>query len=474
MTDKKRPESDSPTMGENVVSLIDAARQKQANRKESEEALTEDAIALRFANCFSNLLLYSHTDGCWYRWVETHYRPDKTRLAFDWARDLIRALNENQSAKLASASTASNVERMAQADRRFAVTSEIFDADPWLLGTPGGTVDLRTGELRAAEMKDYITRTAAVAPAPPGSSPTLWLKFLAESTGEDHELMGFLQRAAGYGLTGSIREHVLFFVYGPGGNGKSVVLNTMAGILGDYAVTAPADTFTAARGERHPTDLAMLHRARLVVSSETEEGRPWAEARIKSMTGGDPITARFMRRDFFTYRPTFKLVIVGNYRPVLRNVDDAVRRRFHIIPFTRRPECPDRELEAKLHAEWPAILRWMIDGCLEWQRDGLAPPAVVTDATANYFDDQDLVGHWIEEACKTGPQCEDTHRSLFRSWSKYADANGDRPGSARAFTDAMRKRGFDSVRVIHGRSARGFKGIELVQTDLDGAQEQSP
>jgi putative DNA primase/helicase len=190
-----------------------------------------------------------------------------------------------------------------------------------------------------------------------------WLTFLDEATGKDVELIGFLQRWCGYCLTGDIREHALVFCYGPGGNGKTVMLNTISGILGDYAKTAAMETFVASQFEHHPTDLAMLCGARLVTAAETEEGRAWAETKIKQLTGGDPISARFMRQDFFTYRPHFKLMIIGNFEPALRNVDDAARRRFNVMPFTRKPPVVDKTLEDKLHSEWSGILRWMIEGC---------------------------------------------------------------------------------------------------------------
>ena len=179
-------------------------------------------------------------------------------------------------------------------------------------------------------------------------------------------MVRFLRQWFGYSLT-ETREHALVFVFGPGGNGKSVFLNVMTGILGDYAATATMDAFIASHGDRHSTDVAMLRGSRLVTCSETEEGRQWAEARIKQLTGGDPITARFMRQDNFTYVPQFKLTIVGNHRPLLRTVDDAQRRRFNLVPFTHKPASPDRELERKLRADWPAILRWAIDGCADWR-----------------------------------------------------------------------------------------------------------
>ena len=235
------------------------------------------------------------------------------------------------------AAFAGAVERYAQRDRAFAVTAEAWDRDLWLLGTPGGVVDLRTGTLRPPRREDMITRITAVAPAPPGTTCDRWLTFLDQATGKDDALIRFLQQWCGYCLTGSTREHALLFVHGPGGNGKSVFLNTVSRILGDYARAAPMETFTASIGDRHPTELAMLRGARLVTATETEEGRAWAEARIKQMTGGDPITARFMRQDHFTYTPQFKLTIAGNHKPSLRNVDEAARRRFNIVPFTRRP-----------------------------------------------------------------------------------------------------------------------------------------
>src|SRR3954470_14800580 len=215
-----------------------------------------------------------------------------------------------------------------------------------------GTVDLRTGELRAHGREDRITKQSAVTPAPVlHDDHPLWTKFLNEATKGDQELQRFLKQMAGYCLTGDLREHALFFIYGPGGNGKGVFLNTIVKVLGDYATTAAMDTFTASHGDKHPTDLAKLRGARMVTSSETEEGRAWAESRIKQMTGGDRISARFMRQDFFEFLPQFKLMIIGNHKPVLRNVDDAARRRFNIIPFNRKPANPDADLMQKLMAE---------------------------------------------------------------------------------------------------------------------------
>ena len=194
-------------------------------------------------------------------------------------------------------------------------------------------------------------------------------------TGGDQELMPTFSAMVGYCLTGVTIEHALFFLYGTGANGKSVFVTTLAMILGDYATNAPMDTFMETRSDRHPTDLAGLRGARFVSSIETEQGRRWAESKLKALTGGDKISARFMRQDFFEYVPQFKLVIAGNHKPTIRSIDEAMRRRLHLIPFTVTipPERRDRKLTEKLLRERDGILAWAVEGCLDWQRMGLNP-----------------------------------------------------------------------------------------------------
>jgi putative DNA primase/helicase len=262
------------------------------------------------------------------------------------------------------------------------------------------TVDLKTGITREYRREDYITKIGGTHRAENAPHP-LWDQFLDEVTAGDRELQLYLQRMAGYCLTGVVTEHVLFFLYGTGANGKGVFLNTLKGIWGDYAVVAPMDTFIETRESRHPTELAFLRGARLVIAQETERGRRWAQAKLQTLTGGDDITARYMRGKFFTFTPQFKLVIAGNHKPSLSSVDEAIRRRFHLVPFTVTipVEKRDRDLPKKLRKEWPAIADWAIKGCLEWQRLGLAPPAAVRDASAAYFEEEDTLSHWIDECC---------------------------------------------------------------------------
>lgn len=212
----------------------------------------------------------------------------------------------------------------------------------------------------------------------------------------------------------------------------------------------------------------MLAGARLVTASETEEGRSWAEARIKQLTGGDPITARFMRKDNFTYIPQFKLTFIGNHEPTLHSVDEAMRRRFRIIPFNRKPVKPDRKLEDKLREEWPQILSWMIEGAIRWQEQGLSYPDAMKAATDEYFDAQDVMGQWLNDCCEIGGF--EAGGALFESWKKYAGAAGEDAGSQKAFTGAMQKRGYRKFRSSDANRTRSVKGISLKKRKYDEDQ----
>ena len=261
-------------------------------------------------------------------------------------------------------------------------------------------------------------------------------------------------------------------MFGPGGNGKSVFVNVVTGIMDGYACVSAMDTFISSHNNRHETELAMLRGARLVTASETEEGKRWAELKIKQLTGGDPIAARFMRQNFFTFKPQFKLTIIGNHQPSLRSVDEAQRRRFNMVPFTRtpKPEEIDRLLEEKVKAEAPAILRWMIEGCLDWQSNGLVRPTSVADATAEYFAEQDLMAHWLEEACDADKGNEWKKAKvpvLFQSWKDYAIRAGEEPGTKKLFSAAMKRRGFESQPGTGG--VWEYRGIRLkVMQDRSG------
>ena len=422
---------------------------------------TEDILASLFTARYKGKFLFCHDTGAWYEWDGVHWRKDRTRNPLHLMRLLCRENNDDGKPVLGKLVTASGSLKFASGDPEMKTTSEIWDADPWLIGTPGGPVDLRTGALTPATPEQRITKLAGVAPAETADCP-LWYRFLDEATGGDEQLKRFMQQIAGYCLTGVTLEHALFFIYGPGGNGKSVFLNILNAVLADYATTSALTTFTASQNDQHPTEFAMLRGARLVSVSETEDGRAWAESRIKQLTGGDKITARFMRQDFFEYVPQFKLVIIGNHQPILRNVDDAARRRFNIIPFVHKPEHPDIELEKKLMAELPAIFRWAIEGCLDWQRNGLVRPDSVIAATQEYFDTQDLFGRWIEDECERIPKAWTATRTLYESWKKYAERSGEQPGDIRKFGPMLTRA---ALLPLKSQGHRGYKGIRVRQDE---------
>ncbi len=424
---------------------------------------TEDALALSFTRRYHRDWRYVAAWGRWLVWDGQRWRTEDTLAATDLIRSVcrqtaVRADNPRVAAKLASASTVGGVERLARADRRHAATTDEWDADPWLLNTPGGMVDLKTGRKRANDRADRMTK---ITTATPGGDCPQWMAFLSDIAGGDVDLQAYLQRMVGYCLTGVTSAHALFFLYGTGANGKSVFANVISTILGDYAATASMDTFVETRGDRHPTDLAGLRGARFVTAIETEQGRRLNESKVKAITGGDKISARFMRQDFFEYTPQFKPVIVGNHKPAIRNIDEAMKRRMHMIPFTVTipPERCDSRLTEKLLAERDGILAWAVAGCLAWQREGLKPPASVVSATEEYFEAEDALGRWLDERCVRAPNAKSLTAELFTDWKQWAEAAGEFIGAQRRFSDLLITRGIEKWR--NGVGVRGFQGIGL-------------
>jgi putative DNA primase/helicase len=435
------------------------AEKPRPEKSNAANGALEDLVALDFAKQHADDFRYVAMWNRWMKWDGARWRPEGTLRAFDEARRLCREAGD------AKAKTVNAVVTLARSDRNIAATGDQWDTHGKLLSTASTTIDLRTGVGRKPDPLDYITKIAAVAPAPSGTPHQIWTAFLERVTNCNAELVGFLQRYLGYCLTGDTHEHCFLFAHGTGANGKGTFINTIAKVFGDYATIAGMDTFMASNNERHPTEIAKLMGARLVIAQETQQGRKWDEVKIKALTGGDRQTARFMRQDFFDFDPKFKLFIVGNHKPNLNTVDEAMRRRLLLVPFTVQiPKSErDTDLPRKLKAEWPAILRWAIDGCLEWQRIGLAPPAIVREATESYFEAEDLITQWIEEKCdaEIGNEFKwDRIADLFASWSVYAKAAGDHAGSKKAFTQAMQAKGFERNQKGHNKD-RVLTGIRL-------------
>ena len=424
---------------------------------------SDDGLGLAFTRRYADDWRYCAAWGQWLSWTGTRWNPDRTLVVQHLVRGVCRAAQvfadkPTQRSKLASASTVSGVERLTRSDPRHSSSADDWDSDLWALNTPRGIVDLRSGAMRRHARGEHMTKLSTASPQ--GECPT-WRHFLEDVTGNDADLAAYLQRVVGYCLTGVTREHALFFLYGTGANGKSVFVNVLATILGDYATNAPMDTFMESRHDRHPTELAGLRGARFVAASETEQGRRWNESKLKSITGGDTVSARFMRQDFFEYTPQFKLVIAGNHKPAIRNADEAMKRRLHLVPFTITipPERRDGRLTEKLLAERDGIMAWAVDGCLQWQRAGLRAPRCVIEATEEYFEGEDALGNWIEERCYVHTQAKAITADLFADWREWAENSGEFVGSIKRFSDLLVTRQFQKHR--GGKGVRHFIGISL-------------
>lgn len=437
--------------------------------------LSDQWLAARVVKAQRGVLRFLPAKEQWLVWDGSRWVPDAEMMAEDIIKRELRRVSawvggaggakaevakaDKEAREICSSGKLTAVMRLVKSDRAIAVSVESLDHDPWILNTPGGGVNLKTGLLAPADPDQLCTRSTSVTPM--SGEASHWQRFLMDTTKGDLDLIAFLKRWAGYCLTGVTREHQYAFIYGEGGNGKGTFVNAMIGVFDSYHRDSPMETFVASHGDRHPTELAALAGARLVTASETDAGKRWDEAKLKRMTGGDPITARGMRENFFTYRPQFKLTFMGNHRPEIRSLDEAMKRRTNLVPFPYKPPVVDKELGDKLIAEYPQILHWMIEGCLEWQRDGLNPPASVQAATEDYFDESDPLGQWISEC--TNPAKPDTWTpvvDLFGSWRQYAKEREHYVGQSNRFSSLLKSKGY--VKRHHPTNRRvEFAGIVI-------------
>ena len=346
------------------------------------------------------------------------------------------------------------VAKVARTD--VAISHEDLDADPWLLNTQNGIVDLRLDAQRPHEREARMTKLTGTELGNRYGCPT-WIAFLTRIMGGSEEMVSFIQRVVGYCLSGSTREQCLFILYGNGSNGKSTFLDTVRAVLGDYAMHARAETFVRDSRGGIPNDIAALRGARLVTASEPEQGEQLDESLVKEMTGDAAITARFMRGEFFTFRPRFKVLLATNHRPVIRGTDHGIWRRIRLVPFTETipDEEKDRELPTKLLAERDGILAWAVEGCLAWQRDGLAAPEAVVNATQDYREDMDILAEFLSEKCYRMGTVK--NQDLYAAFSAWQQANGEKPRSHRWLTRTLQERGFvQSPSRINGRRWDGL------------------
>ena len=433
------------------------------------------ANARRIIRLFGRDMVYTVERG-WFVWDGQRWVADaalamqKAKLAAESIFDEIK-ISPDQKAMFKWARLSQSAERLkavlflAQSEPGVARKYEDFDADPWLLNCINGSLDLHTGELREHRQEDLCSRIIPVE-YNADASCELWLNFLHRIMGEDEVLISYLKRLIGYSLTGLTTEQILIFLLGFGANGKTVLLETIKELMGDYGLNSPTDAITQKqRGGGIPNDIARLAATRYVAVNETAEGQRLNEPLIKDLTGGDTISARFLHREFFDFRPKFKLWIRGNHKPQIKGTDDGIWRRIHLIPFdVQIPKNEqDRTLTEKLKRELSGILTWAMQGCLAWQEEGLRPPDKVLHAVKDYRQEMDILGSFLDERCIVGNEYQVKAKDIYTAYSDWAVENGERAVSQRKFGTAMTERGFDRVRTS---SAHFYMGIGLCVTDV--------
>lgn len=332
---------------------------------------------------------------------------------------------------------------LAKTEPGVAVVPDDLDVDDWMLNCLNGTINLKTGELKPHLRENHVTKLTPVEFNPTANCPT-WHSFLDKIMGGNTELIRFLQKAIGYSLTGSIREQCLFILSGQGANGKSTFLNTIQLMLADYAQQTPTETLMVKKNESIRNDIARLVGTRFVTAAESEQGKALAESLIKQMTGGDKLTARFLHGEYFEFDPKFKIFLATNHRPTIRGTDNGIWRRVRLIPFnvTIPENEQDQSLPMKLRAELPGILRWAVEGCLAWQRDGLNAPAIVNDATGEYRQEMDSLQAFIDECLiiKSGHKVLGT--AVYSAYAEWCEESGEYPLSKRVLTIKLKEKGF--------------------------------
>jgi putative DNA primase/helicase len=348
---------------------------------------------------------------------------------------------------------------LASKQESAAILPEDLDQDSFLLNVNNGTLDLRTGTLRPHHRADLISKLAPVDFAPDEEMPLI-KEFLLEIMDGSTDLVSFIQRMLGYSLTGDTREQILPICFGVGANGKTTLLGLFQEMLGDYATATSTSLLMVKRHESIPCDLAVLKGARFVTASEVEDGQRFAESKVKELTGGDLITARFLYGDPFTFKPNFKIWLCVNHKPTIRGTDMGIWRRIRLIPFTVviPKDKRDKSLPQKLRQELPGLLAWAVAGCLDWQKNGLGVPDAVEQATTGYKEEMDVLGQFLDEHCTVHEDRAVRSSQLYKAWKSWCETNGEMERSNKWLTQRMEEKGFASTRRNNGMH---FLGIGL-------------
>jgi putative DNA primase/helicase len=441
---------------------------------------TDAGNAEMFAALYGEKVRFDHKQGRWLIWDTNRNRwvadeQYKVRIlakqtARQRARSALGIANDEESRREFSWARQSEGRYridaaldLAKSEPPISDDGKGWDADPWIFGVANGIVDLRTGELRIATQRDRITKFSPVTFTAGAKSPR-FEHFMNEVFGGDLALIGYVQKALGYSLTGNTREQCLFACYGEGSNGKSTLLETILYIMGDHGVDLPFSVLEAKQyGSAHGEGVN-LPGARFAKAVEIREGRRLDEARVKSWTGGDTITVRPLYHDSFSFQPTHKLWLAFNHKPVIGDDSRAMWRRVKLIPFLHSFDSAhaDSGLVEKLKAEASGILNWAIKGCLAWQKDGLKTPVAIEQATAAYEKESDPLAPFFDDCCELGTAFQLPKGDLRNAYHDWCRANKEKPVSKNAFAEKMKSRGFGEGST---GDRRYWTGLRLRVTD---------
>jgi putative DNA primase/helicase len=466
-----------------VLRCLDSAysRYQPNNTELTEQHLTELGSAKEMINCYGENIRYVSQFGKWLLWDSHRWCFDETgnvsRLAkanalaqYDKVAQIDDFNKRQQMSRYATKSESrqaiESTIHLAKTEAGIPLRVESLDTNSYLLGVANGVINLRTGGLRVETKEEYITKQAPVEFNPDATCPR-WFKFLNQAMDGDNEMIDYLKRIVGYSLTGDIKEQVLFFLFGHGANGKSVFVTTIQSLLGDYAMQTPVSTLMTRGKNIVNNDVARLRGARFVATTETEEGSKFNESELKQLTGGDVLICRFLYGEFFQYYPEFKIWISGNHKPVPGD-GHSIWRRLILIPFEVIVDeaNQDKELHLKLKEELSGILNWAIEGCLEWQEEGLKTPQKIVDAISEYKSEMDRVLTWMDERCQSKPRtgAETKASSLYKSYRKWAIDNGEWVMSQRIFSNKLSEKGYKKIRKGQGQF---YQGISLSPEYID-------
>lgn len=432
----------------------------------------------RMIDLFGDAIRYSYIDKLWYIYNGSFWEMDESGIINKYVDMMIETMkNEKISIpdgmdedkakesfhKFIKKTRGNNAKKaiVNELQHRVPVLHNEFDTDKTLLNTENGYVDLTSGILHDHDIEKMFSKQTNAEFTDKVDAPE-WERFLNQIFNNDQDLIHYIQKAVGYSLTGSVKEQVMFFLYGNGRNGKSVFIDTIADLLGNYAKTMQAESIMIRQTSGTAnSDIARLEGARLVISSEPNEGVRLDEGLVKQLTGGDKVTARFLYGKEFEFEPEFKIWLATNHKPIIRGTDDGIWRRLMLIPFdVQIPDSKvDKDLKYKLKREEVGILNWAVDGAVMWQKEGLNPPQSVLEASKEYRSEMDVIDMFVSDNCEKYKDYEAPAGQLFKLYKTWATDNSEYVMSKQRFSTEMKAK----YKYMKNRNGRYYSGIRIKQ-----------